>query len=165
MKKALFLDRDGVINHDYGYVFKTEDVAFIDGIFQLCRSAQEKGYLIIIVTNQSGIERGFFTEAEYEAVTRYMTDCFAKNGVKISAVFHCPYLRHEDRKPNPGMFLKAQKQFDIDMAASLAVGDKERDSLAAKAAGVSNTVLFGVPPEKTASLHSARSLSEIEQWL
>lgn len=165
MNKALFLDRDGVINHDYGYVYKTEDVKFIDGIFHLCKIAQDKGYLIIIVTNQSGIERGFFKEADYDAVTRYMSKCFARNGVKISADFHCPYLHHEDRKPNPGMFLKAQKQFDIDMSASMAIGDKERDSVAARAAGVLNTVLFGLPSGETASRHSAQSLSEIEQWL
>ena len=142
MTKALFLDRDGTINVDYGYVHEPERFVFIDGVFDFCRMAQEKGYLIIVVTNQSGIERGYFTEADFAAITKYMVDKFAEAGVTITDVFHCPSLEGPDRKPEPGMFLKAKEKYDIDMAASVNIGDKERDIEAGRLAGVGKNVLF-----------------------
>ena len=142
MTKALFLDRDGTINVDYGYVHEPEKFVFIDGVFDFCRMAQEKGYLIIVVTNQSGIERGYFTEADFAAVTKYMVGKFAEAGVTITDVFHCPSLDGPDRKPEPGMLLKAKEKYDIDMAESVSVGDKERDVIAGQRAGVRMNLLF-----------------------
>lgn len=142
MTKALFLDRDGTINVDYGYVHEPEKFVFIDGVFDFCRMAQENGYLIIVVTNQSGIERGYFTEADFAAITKYMVDKFAEAGVTITDVFHCPSLEGPDRKPEPGMFLKAKTKYNIDMAVSINVGDKERDVEAGCRAGVGRNVLF-----------------------
>lgn len=142
MRRALFLDRDGTINVDYGYVFEPGKFVFVDGVFAFCREAQKKGYLIIVVTNQSGIVRGYFTESDFEAITKYMVEKFADNGVTIADVFHCPDLSGEDRKPNPGMFLKAKAKWDIDMENSINVGDKERDLEAGRAAGVGMNVLF-----------------------
>ena len=142
MTKALFLDRDGTINVDYGYVHEPEKFVFIDGVFDFCRIAQEKGYLIIVVTNQSGIERGYFTEADFTAITKYMVDKFSEAGVAITDVFHCPSLEGPDRKPEPGMFLKAQAKYDIDMASSVNIGDKERDLEAGRRASVGMNLLF-----------------------
>ena len=142
MTKALFLDRDGTINVDYGYVYEPERFVFIDGVFDFCRTAQDKGYLLIVVTNQSGIERGYFTEADFAAITKYMVDKFAEAGVTITDVFHCPSLEGSDRKPEPGMFLRAKEKYDIDMAASVNIGDKERDVEAGRLAGVGKNVLF-----------------------
>ena len=140
--KALFLDRDGVINEDTGYVFRTEQFRFVDGIFELCRMAVNKGYIIIVVTNQSGIERGYFTESEFQSLTQWMLTRFGEAGVAIADVFHCPMLSGPDRKPNPGMFLAAKNKHDIDMAASVSLGDKERDIQAGRRAGVRMNVLL-----------------------
>ena len=101
MAKALFLDRDGTINEDRAYVHAKEDFAFIDGVFDFCRRAQEKGYLVIVVTNQSGIARGYYTEADYRKLTDWMVAEFARHGVTVADVFHCPSLEGPDRKPEP----------------------------------------------------------------
>ena len=142
MPKALFLDRDGTINFDYGYVYQKESFEFINGIFELCQKAQSKGYLIIVVTNQSGIARGYYTDDDFEAINQYMVDEFAKNGVKITDVFYCPELSGNRRKPECGMFLEAKEKYDIDMKASVSLGDKQRDVEAAQKAGCGKNFLF-----------------------
>lgn len=142
MVKALFLDRDGTINIDYGYVFQPEKFEFINGIFELCRKAQEKGYLIIVITNQSGIARGYFSEQDFAELNSYMLAEFIKHGIKITDVFYCPELSGNDRKPNCGMFIKARDKYGIDMAQSVSVGDKERDIEAAQKAGCGKNFLF-----------------------
>ncbi len=142
MVKALFLDRDGTINIDYGYVYQVEKFHLIDGVVDLCRAAQEKGYLLIVITNQSGIERGFYTEDDFEIVTTYMRDLFAAQGVTIDDVFYCPTLTGSRRKPGSGMFLEAKEKYGIDMAASVSLGDKERDVEAAQNAGCGRNFLF-----------------------
>lgn len=142
MVKALFLDRDGTINIDYGYVFQPEKFEFINGIFELCRKAQEKGYLIIVITNQSGIARGYYTDDDFQKINQYMIEIFNRYGVKITDVFYCPELSGNDRKPNCGMFIKARDKYGIDMAQSVSVGDKERDIEAAQKAGCGKNFLF-----------------------
>jgi D-glycero-D-manno-heptose 1,7-bisphosphate phosphatase len=150
MAKALILDRDGVINEDTGYVHRIEDFSFIDGIFELCRYAMEKGYLIIIATNQGGISRGYYTEAEYQTLTTWMVEEFHKQGVIISAVYHSSYhsdghisqyMQDEaDRKPNPGMILKAQVDFNLDLSQSVLLGDKNSDIEAGRRAGIGKLI-------------------------
>ncbi len=142
MAKALFLDRDGTINIDRAYVHAKEDFTFIDGVFEFCRKAQEKGYLIIVITNQSGIARGYYTEADYKRLTDWMLGEFADRGVVVTDVFHCPSLSGPDRKPEPGMFLKARDKYSIDMSASVNIGDKQRDVEAGERAGVGVNLLF-----------------------
>ena len=142
MNKALFLDRDGTINIDTGYVHDPEKFIFIDGIFDFCREALANGFIIIIITNQSGIERGYFTEEDYQCTTKYMLDQFTINGITITDVLHCPYLTSPNRKPAPGLFLKAKEKYDINMSASINIGDKERDLQAGRMAGVGRNVLF-----------------------
>ena len=148
MNKAIFLDRDGTINVDMGYVHDPRNFEFIDGVFEFCLDAQQKGFKIIVVTNQSGIERGYFTEDDYERTTRYMVEEFGRHGVMITDVLHCPSLSGPDRKPAPGLFLKARDRHDIDMSRSINIGDKDRDVQAGRAAGVRTNVLFsGVFPK------------------
>ncbi len=151
MRKALFLDRDGVINVDHDYVYKPEEFEFIDGIFELVRRYHEAGYLIIVVTNQSGIARGRYSEAEFLHVSAWMKAQFASHGGEIDEVFYCPH--HPEfsgtcrcRKPSSGMLIDAQKKYDIDMSRSLLIGDKERDIEAAIGAGVEDTILFTCKP-------------------
>ena len=142
MVKALFLDRDGTINIDYGYVYQPEKFDFIDGIFDFCKKAQDLGYLIIVITNQSGIARKYYTEEDYQKCTSYMIDKFKEQGITITDVFHCPELTGPDRKPECGLFLKAQQKHNIDMSQSISVGDKERDIIAARKAGIEQNFLF-----------------------
>lgn len=147
MNKALFLDRDGVINKEKNYLYKIEDFEFIDGVFDTCRYFQDKGYLIIIITNQAGIARGKYTENDYEVLTIWMTNQFERENIKVSKVYHCPH--HPDfsgececRKPNIGMLLEAQTDFNIDMSQSILVGDKNSDIEAGINAGIGQNYLI-----------------------
>lgn len=140
--KVLFLDRDGTINVDYGYVGSPDRFEFIDGIFDLCRTAMTRGYKIIVITNQSGIARGYFTDADFHKLTAHMCAEFARHGIDVLDVFYCPELAGPNRKPNPGMFIDAMKKHDIDMKNSVSVGDRDRDIDAAVAAGVGRNFLF-----------------------
>jgi len=140
--KALFLDRDGVVNVDTGYVHRVEDFVLVDGVLDFCRTAVAKGYLLIVVTNQSGIARGLFTEDDFADVTAHMRRLFDEAGCPLTDVFHCPDLEGPDRKPAPGMFLKARDKWEIDLAASVSVGDSPRDLAAGEAAGVGRNFRF-----------------------
>jgi len=146
-KKALFLDRDGVINVEKEYLYKREDFEFIDGIFDLCRHYQELGYAIFVVTNQSGIARKYYSEADFKKLTEWMLLEFAKRDITIAKVYHCPH--HPDisgecscRKPKPGMLFDAAREFDVDLANSIIIGDKERDIEAGINAGLQESYLF-----------------------
>ena len=143
MKKALFLDRDGVINIDKSYLYKREDFEFIEGIFEVCRHAQSLGYAVIVVTNQSGIGRGYYSEADFQKLTQWMLKRFHQEGVTILDLYHCPHTPQEGcdcRKPKPGMILTAQKAHHINLKASWIIGDKESDIEAGINAGIPNTI-------------------------
>ncbi len=145
MKRALFLDRDGVINVDHGYVGHIGNFEFIDGILDFIKTAQANGYLPIIVTNQSGIGRGYYSSEDFERLTDWMLEKMQDAGVVIdrSQVFHCPHDPDSGcdcRKPMPGMFKAAQERFGIDMENSWMIGDKPSDIEAAENAGVGHTL-------------------------
>lgn len=146
MQKAIFLDRDGVINIDKAYVSKIEDFEFCEGVFETLQHFQTLGYLLIIVTNQSGIGRGYYSEADFQTLTAWMQKELLQVKVKIDAVYHCPHAPEahcECRKPKSGMFKEAIKAFDIDVTHSWMIGDKQTDIEAALGAGVTNTILLG----------------------
>ena len=143
--KTIFLDRDGVINKDINYLHKIDDFEFIDGIFDVCLYFQSLGYEIIIITNQSGISRGYYNHSDYQKVTQWMLDQFKYKNINILDVFHCPHgpdSTCDCRKPKPGMFLKAKDKHNTDMEKSWMIGDKERDTIAANSAGIDNTILI-----------------------
>ena len=154
-RKAAFLDRDGVINVDSGYVGRWEDFKFAPNAISLLRSLADEGYLLVVVTNQSGIARGMFTQVEYEALTARYVAALAEEGIDIAAVYHCPhhpdgrvaeYSRSCDcRKPKPGMILQAIRDHDIDPARSILIGDSERDLEAGRAAGIHRVVRVSAP--------------------
>ena len=150
VKKAVFIDRDGVINEDFGYVFQPRDFRFIGGIFDFCHVAQSRGYLLIVVTNQAGIARGYYSEHDFRILNDWMLKEFETRGVHITHVYYCPYhpslgIGHykresEDRKPNPGMILRARDDYGIDLVQSLLIGDKDSDIEAGQAAGIGTLI-------------------------
>ncbi len=146
INKAVFLDRDGVINYDKGYVCKIEDFKFVNGIFEVLRYFQNAGYKLFIITNQSGIGRGYYTIRDFEILTSWMLKEFEKKGIRIEKVYFCPHSPEEGcscRKPKTGMFEKAFKEFKIDKKRSWMIGDKLSDTKAAVDAGIENTILIG----------------------
>lgn len=147
MQKALFLDRDGVINVEKNYLYKIEDFEFMDDIFELCKYYESQGYIIIVITNQSGIARDFYSEDDFLTLTKWMNKRFLEEGTHISEVYFCPHLpaisgECQCRKPNPGMILDAVDKFDIDVKHSVLIGDKERDIEAGLNAGIEENYLF-----------------------
>lgn len=148
MKKAAFLDRDGVIIEDKEYLGDPEGVRLLPGAAGALRQLHGAGYLLIVVTNQSGVGRGFFTMADLDAVHARLADLLAAEGVTLDAIYSCPH-RPEDgcicRKPAPGMLLEAMEAWDVDPRMSIMVGDQPRDLEAAEWAGVAKRIILGPP--------------------
>ncbi|MFY9090210.1 D-glycero-beta-D-manno-heptose 1,7-bisphosphate 7-phosphatase [Arcobacter aquimarinus] len=142
----MFLDRDGVINHDHGYVYEIEKFEFIDGVFDACRYFISLGYEIIVITNQSGIGRGYYTQEDFLNLTNWMIKEFSKNGIEILKVYFCPHSPTEDcdcRKPKIGMITQSLNDFSIDLQNSWLIGDKISDIQTAINANIPNRILIG----------------------
>lgn len=164
MQKALFLDRDGVINEEKEYLYKQEDVVFIEGIFDLCRHYIAQGYVIIVVTNQSGIARGYYTQEEFTKLSIWMQEVFATKSTPITAIYHCPHHPAitgdcSCRKPKPGMLLQAAKDHNIDLSRSVIVGDKERDIEAGINAGLQESYLL----DETGSIRDSKATKIVQK--
>ncbi len=146
MNKAIFLDRDGVINYDYGFIYKWSEFKFIDGVIKALQILTNYGFKIFIITNQSGIARGFYSTNDLEILHKQMLNYLSKRSININEVFYCPH--HEKgkskeyainclcRKPKPGMLLLAKDKYNINMKESYLVGDKISDLQAGWNAGV-----------------------------
>lgn len=151
-RRGLLLDRDGVINRDTGYVCRIADCHFIDGIFEVAQAFAARGFVIAIVTNQSGIGRGYYGEADFLELMGWMRGEFMRRGIEIAATYHCPdhptqgigrYRRDTSRrKPGAGMFIEAAAELSLDLAGSWTIGDKHSDVAAGRAAGVGTLVLL-----------------------
>ena len=151
-RRGLILDRDGVVNQDIGYLHRIEDCRFIEGIFAMTAAFAARGFAIVIASNQSGIGRGLYGEAEYAGFMDWMRGEFGQRGIGIAAAYHCPdhptagigHYRRESswRKPAPGMFLQAAIDLSLDLARSWTVGDRESDIAAGRAAGVGTLVRY-----------------------
>jgi D,D-heptose 1,7-bisphosphate phosphatase len=145
-RPAAFLDRDGVINADHGYVHRPDQVDWVPGVHDAVRRLNDLGYRVVVVTNQAGIARGYYAEDTMHALHGWMQDQFAARGAFIDAFYHCPYhpeasvaefrQDHSDRKPGPGMILRSFSDLHIDREASFLIGDKESDTEAARNAGI-----------------------------
>jgi D-glycero-D-manno-heptose 1,7-bisphosphate phosphatase len=144
--KGLFLDRDGVVNYDLGHVGTIERFKFKPFIFDLILEANVKKYKVIIITNQAGIARGLYSEKDFKYLNNWMLDEFKRNNCLIDDVYYCPYHPKQgrgdylkdsfDRKPNPGMILKAMNKHNIHLQKSILVGDNITDMNAGKSSGI-----------------------------
>jgi D-glycero-D-manno-heptose 1,7-bisphosphate phosphatase len=153
MRRAAFLDRDGVINVDPGYVHRIEDFEFVPGTLEACRELARRGWLLVVATNQSGIGRGLYTEQDFHRLTDWMRARFEQCGAALAGVYWCPHhptdaldryrIRCDCRKPQPGMLLAAARDLSLDLARSALFGDKCEDLQAAQAAGIGQRVLLG----------------------
>ena len=144
-RKVIFLDRDGVINIDTAYVYKIEDFKFINGVFEACLHFKRLGFDIIIVTNQSGIARGYFTEDDFAKLSKYVKEEFFKNEIELLDIFHCPHKPEDKckcRKPEIGMITKALELYDIDLENSWMIGDKASDIKLAINSNIKNSILI-----------------------
>jgi D-glycero-D-manno-heptose 1,7-bisphosphate phosphatase len=176
-ERALFLDRDGVVNEEVGYLHRAEEVRFVEGIFSLCRTAAGLGYRLIVVTNQAGIARGYYTEADFEALMEFMRGELRVEGVELDAVYCCPFhpehgvgkykREHEDRKPGTGMLRRGAREFGVELSESVLVGDRCSDVGAANAAGLRQAFLIsGTEVEGCGGEYvRVESLAEVERWL
>ncbi len=180
---ALFLDRDGIINIDHDYVHRIEDFHWQEGIFDLTRAAIRQGLTPVVVTNQSGIGRGYYTRTQFDILTDWMCERFAAEAAPITRVYHCPYLPdaalaeyradHPWRKPKPGMLLAARDDLGLDLARSVMIGDRWGDMQAAQAAGVPLGVIVGArakeasPEDLTDAITIIRhgTVREAAQWM
>jgi len=153
VKAAAFLDRDGVVNVDRGYVFRREDFEFVTGTLDAAHELKSMGLALVVVTNQSGIARGYYGPEQFHALTDWMKETFAAHGAALDGVYFCPHHPTEGeapyrrncncRKPAPGLLLDAVRDLDIDVRRSVLFGDKASDLQAALAAGIPNRVLLG----------------------
>jgi D-glycero-D-manno-heptose 1,7-bisphosphate phosphatase len=175
--RGLFLDRDGIINEEIGYLNDPADVRFVSGIFSLCRVAQALGYRLMVVTNQSGIARGYYSEADFHRLMDWMKQQFEHEGIRLDAVYFCPYhpehgigeyrRDHEDRKPGAGMLRQGAREFDLTLARSVMIGDRCSDIAAANTAGLKQAFLLaGTESMECGGTYlGVSTLAEVERWL
>ena len=170
-RRALFLDRDGVINIDHGYVHTRETFDLVSGIFDLVRRFREQGFLCIVVTNSAGIARGYFSESHFREFSAWIMEEFSRAGAPLDAIYYCPHhpsagappYRRECscRKPEPGMILQAASDFGLNLADSVLVGDQDTDILAGARAGI--THLFRYTRDDSPARGLATRVSALSQ--
>jgi D-glycero-D-manno-heptose 1,7-bisphosphate phosphatase len=180
-KRALFLDRDGIINEDYGYVIDASEFVFCEGIFELVKEAIALDMLVIVVTNQSGIARGYYSEEQFLALSGWMKTQFERQNAKVDDVFYCPHhptqggteytIDCKCRKPKSGMFEQAAIKYSIDLSRSIMVGDKDSDIKAGLNAGIktnywldhsASTRNIDIVNSKNATIKIINSLVEVD---
>jgi D-glycero-D-manno-heptose 1,7-bisphosphate phosphatase len=175
MRPALFLDRDGVVNVDHGYVHRVDDIDFIVGIFELVQLAHRNGFAVVIVTNQAGIARGFYTEECFQTLSRWMMRRFTEAGAPINAIYHCAHHPSEGlgaykldcqcRKPRPGLILQAAADLCIDIQYSILIGDNVSDLVAGQRAGIPHLFLLNDQKLPTENLELPKTALAIRHLL
>ncbi len=180
MNRAVFLDRDGTINKDTHYIDTPERIEVLNNTIEGLKQLQSKGFLLIIVTNQSGIARGYFTENTLKKINQRLVNILRKEGVKIDGVYYAPYHKNsiykkylkgaEFRKPEPGMLLKAAKDFNIDLSASYMIGDSESDMGAGYNAGVKKCILINSKKYNISELtykpdKTVKNINQAAKWI
>ena len=143
--KVLFLDRDGVINHDYGHVYRVTDFHFIDGIFDLCNFFIKLGFYIVIITNQAGIAKKIYSLEDFFKLDEWMKNRFLEEGIEILETFYCPHHpsdKCECRKPRPGMIINSINKYSLNPTDCVLIGDNLSDLEAGRSAGLTDLYLF-----------------------
>ena len=166
--KVIFLDRDGVVNEDYGYVSRVENFKFREGIFPLLRSFRINGYELCIITNQSGIGRGFFELEDLKVLNRYLISKLQQNGITLLDLLYCPHAPDDDcscRKPKPEMVNRAVEKYTVSIKESWFIGDKESDIMCANNAGIFNTIKIGQKTDRRLETHNVENLEEIKRLI
>ena len=168
MRRAVFLDRDGTVNIEKEYLYRIEECEFIAGTAEAVRLLNDAGFLVVVVTNQSGVARGYYSEEDVEALHRHMAEVLAAEGARVDAWLFCPHhpvgrgsygLPCRCRKPLPGMLQDASERFDIDLAHSYMIGDKRADIDAGHAAGCTPLLVrTGYGAEEAAKLSMATAV-------
>ncbi|WP_198306195.1 D-glycero-beta-D-manno-heptose 1,7-bisphosphate 7-phosphatase [Arcobacter vandammei] len=167
-KKIIYLDRDGVINEDFGYVSQISNFKFVDGVFEACKSFIDLGYEIIVVTNQSGIARGYYSLEDFKTLTNFMLDEFRKQGINILKVYFCPHspeVNCECRKPKDGMILQSLNDFSIDLKNSWLIGDKISDIECAKNGNIANKILIDEEKVSNSEFFVAKNLFDSLKYI
>jgi D-glycero-D-manno-heptose 1,7-bisphosphate phosphatase len=177
---AAFLDRDGVINAELGYVSRIDDFHVLPGVVDGLRQLAAGGFSLVVVTNQAGIAKGKYDEAAFERLSAHMREIFRREGIQFAGVYHCPHhpegsvpqyaVRCECRKPAAGMLFSATADLGLDLRRSVLIGDKTSDTQAGRAAGVRHTVLVesghALPPDALDHAdHRCAGLSEAARWV
>ncbi len=146
LRRAAFLDRDGVINIDHGHVYRRDQFEFVPGVLEACATLAAQGFALVVVTNQSGIGRGMYTEADFHLLTAWMAEQFAVANAPLAGIYFCPHGPDDGcacRKPAPGLLLQAARELHLDLERSVLFGDKPSDWEAARAAGIHHRVQLG----------------------
>lgn len=171
LSRAVFLDRDGVINRDTGYVCRAEQFELLPGVIPGLSTLQGAGFALVVVTNQSGIGRGYYSAADYEQLNRHFLQLMTAQRIQITDVLHCPHAPEEGcdcRKPRPGMILEAARRWHLDLGNSYLIGDGARDIEAGKAAGLRGCVLLAAAAGEISS-HGAdavfTALPAAAEWI
>ena len=179
-RPAAFIDRDGVINAEFAHVHRIEDFHVLPGVVNGLRQLADAGYALVVVTNQAGIAKGMYSEAEYAALTKHMCDLFARQGIALAGVYHCPHhpqgsvaayaVECDCRKPAPGMLFRAAAELNLDLHRSVLVGDKPSDAATGRAAGVKWIVLVESGhrlPDDTSAMadHRCADLAQATAWV
>ena len=174
-RPAAFLDRDGVLNEDRGYVHRWEDFAFLPGVIDALRRLQQKGYLLVVITNQSAVARGLCAETDVLALHERMRAFLHGQGIELAGIYYCPHHPQGSvarytracacRKPEPGMILRAAREHGIDLSRSLLVGDKLSDLEAGRAAGLPSLYLVVLPGQEKdlTAFPGAEQVSSLEE--
>ena len=174
MNKAIFLDRDGTLNPDPGYISDPKDYELYDGVCEALLKLQNAGYLLILITNQSGISRGLITEEQLEAVHNKMKKLLKAGGVTLNAIYYCPHhpehpyngiTKCNCRKPKPGLILKAIEDYDIDKSASFMIGDRTSDIKIGLAADVAPVCIASKPFEEYQTIPTFQTLLQAADWI
>ncbi|UAJ65052.1 D-glycero-beta-D-manno-heptose 1,7-bisphosphate 7-phosphatase [Candidatus Schneideria nysicola] len=170
---AIFFDRDGTINIDKGYIYKVKDFHFFNGVIEAMQILNKMDFLLIMVTNQSGIARGIFNERQFIKLTKWIINFLSKFKINIDGFFYCPHhpnaiissFRKDCicRKPNPGMLLNAKKYFNINMSSSYMIGDKKEDMLAAKLAGIGHPIFLSNEKKQGEIIHQYRIINSFSK--
>lgn len=171
--RAVFLDRDGTINEEVGYLGDPDKLVLIEGAGRALKKLKEAGFKLIVVSNQSGAERGFFTVEDVEKVNQRLIELLREEGVVLDAIYYCPHLDCDCRKPNTGMIKKAQQEHNVDPRVSYVIGDKATDMKLAKNAGAIGIMVmtgFGIGEKNRleadfAPAYYAQDISDAVRWI